>query len=122
VFLARPKPQIQTGDLNTMIKKVFLCVSMAALFGLTAVSAKSYDIVIDKAEQAGQVQLPKGEYNVKVDGSNVTFKNVASGKTYSTTAHLENADKKFGTTSVEMSSDSITAIELGGSTTKVLFQ
>jgi hypothetical protein len=47
---------------------------------------------------------------------------VNSGKKYSTVAHLENADKKFSTTSVEMSTDSITAIELGGSTTKVLFQ
>ena len=73
--------------------------------------------------RAGSVQLAAGEYSLRVQGSNAIFTNVDTGKSFTTAVKSEDAGKKFNATAVDTSSkdgtDQITAIELGGSSTKL---
>ena len=96
-----------------------------ALASLSIVSAKSYDIVLSEAAQAGTVQLAPGEYKVKLDGSNATFTNVETGKSFTTPVKVENTGKKHEATAVDSSkasgSTKLQAIELGGSETTIEF-
>jgi hypothetical protein len=104
-----------------MTTKSLLLIGTLALAGIA--SAKSYDIVLSSATKAGSVQLAAGEYSLKVQGANAVFTNVETGKSFITAVKSEQAGKKFNQTAVDTSnsngSDQITAIELGGSSTKL---
>ena len=97
-----------------------LCVST-----LSIVSAKSYDIVISNPVQAGTVQLKPGEYRLKVNGSNATFVNVNTDKSFTTPVKVETSDKKFDQTKMDTTKDGdqnkLQDIELGGSNTRLEF-
>jgi hypothetical protein len=104
-----------------MTTKSLLLIGTLALAGIA--SAKSYDIVLSSPTKAGSVQLAAGEYSLKVEGSNAVFTNVETGKKFTTAVKSEDAGKKFNATAVDTDSkngsDQITAIELGGSSTKL---
>ena len=104
-----------------MNTKSLLLIGTLALAGIA--SAKSYDIVLSAPAKAGSVQLAAGEYSLKVQGSNAIFTNIDTGKSFTTAVKSEDAGRKFSTTAVDSSSnngtDQITAIELGGSSTKL---
>jgi hypothetical protein len=104
-----------------MTSKSLLLIGTLALAGIA--SAKSYDIVLSSPTTAGTVQLAAGEYSLKVQGSNAIFTNVDTGKSFTTAVKSEDAGKKFAATAVDTTnnngSDKITAIELGGSSTKL---
>jgi hypothetical protein len=104
-----------------MTTKSLLLIGTLALAGIA--SAKSYDIVLSAPAKAGSVQLAAGEYSLKVQGSNAVFTNVETGKSFTTAVKSESAAKKFDATAVDTNtangSDQITAIELGGSSTKL---
>ena len=97
-----------------------MCLSMVSV-----VSAKSYDIRIPAPLTAGSVQLPAGDYNLKVDGTNAILTSVDHNKTYTTAVKVETAEKKFAQTSVLTDNSNgasrIKAINLGGSTTTLEF-
>jgi hypothetical protein len=97
-----------------------------AVIGLSLASAKSYDITLSSASKAGNADLQPGDYKVAVSGTKVTFVSVKTGKSVETDATVQTADKKFAVTLVDAESASgtnrIHEIDLGGSTTKVLFQ
>ena len=101
-------------------KSLFLLATLA-LAGIA--SAKSYDIVLAAPAKAGSIQLVAGEYSLKVQGSNAIFTNVDTGKSFTTAVKSEDAGTKFNVTAVDTTkangSDQITAIELGGSSTKL---
>ena len=104
-----------------MTTKSLLLIGTLALAGIA--SAKSYDIVLSSPAKAGSVQLAAGEYSLKVQGNNAVFTNVDTGKSFTTAVKSEDAGKKFDATAVDTNnrngSDEITAIELGGSSTKL---
>jgi hypothetical protein len=104
-----------------MTTKSLLLIGTLALAGIA--SAKSYDIVLSAPAKAGSVQLAAGEYSLKVQGGNAIFTSVDTGKSFTTAVKSEDAGKKFNATAVDTSSssgaDQITAIELGGSSTKL---
>jgi len=104
-----------------MNTKSLLFIGTLALAGIA--SAKSYDIILSAPAKAGSVQLAAGEYSLTVKGTNAVFTNVETGKSFTAAVKLEDAGKKFHTTAVdsntENGADQITAIELGGSTTKL---
>jgi hypothetical protein len=100
-----------------MTSKSLLFIGTLALAGIA--SAKSYDIVLSSPAKAGSVQLAAGEYSLKVKGNSAVFTNVETGKSVSAPVKVENATKKFDQTAVDSTADQITAIELGGSTTKL---
>ena len=92
---------------------------------LSIASAKSYTVSFTSRVTVGTAQLPAGQYSLKVDGSNAVFTNVDSNKSVTAPIKIENADKKYGVTSVETTQEGnalhIIDIQLGGSTTKLDF-
>jgi hypothetical protein len=104
-----------------MTSKTLLIIGTLALAGIA--SAKSYDIVLSAPAKAGSVQLAAGAYSLKVQGGNAVFTSVETGKSFTAAVKAEDAGKKFDTTEVDCNAkdgaDRITAIELGGSSTKL---
>jgi uncharacterized protein YdbL (DUF1318 family) len=97
-----------------------------AVIGLSLASAKSYDISLSQASKAGTLDLQAGDYKIAVDGTKVTFTLIKTGKSVETAASVQAAPKKFSVTLVDAEAVSgtnkIHEIDLGGTTTKVLFQ
>ncbi len=103
-----------------MLRKV---VFSFAVMGLALASAKSYDVKLFEPALAGSTELKAGDYQVSVDGQNVTLKN---GKTASQLpAKVELADQKYDATSVKYvtanGKKQIQEIHLGGTKTKLVF-
>jgi hypothetical protein len=104
-----------------MTTKSLLLTATLALAGIA--NAKSYDIILATPVKAGNVQLSKGEYSLKVQGGNAVFTNIETGKRFTTAVKVEDAGTKFDVTAVVTDTkdgDSrITSVELGGSSTKL---
>ena len=105
--------------------KKFLVVAGLALASLTVVSAKTYEITLSTSTKVGSVQLKPGQYKLKVDGTNATFTDLNTAKSFTTPVKVENGDKKFDDTRVQSvkdgENDRINEIDLGGSKTKLGF-
>jgi hypothetical protein len=105
--------------------KSLLLTSALALSSVAVLSAKSYDILLSSPSIAGTMQLPKGEYKVKVEGTNAIFTSVDNGKKFTAPVKVSTAAKKFQETAVEATDQNgtskIKAIDLGGSTTQLDF-
>ncbi len=96
-----------------------------SVIGLSLASAKSYEISLATASKVGALDLQAGDYKVAVAGSKVTFTAVKTGKSVETDASVQTADKKFANTLVDAEvgpPSKIHEIDLGGTTTKVMFQ
>ena len=106
------------------MKKV-LTISALALFSLSMLSAKTYEILLTAPTKAGSVQLKPGQYSLKVVGSNATFTDQNSSKSFTTPVKVENGDKKYDETKVQSTrsgdTDRLEEIDLGGSKTKLGF-
>jgi hypothetical protein len=96
------------------------------MLSLSIASAKSYSVAFTSPTMVGNTQLPAGEYTLKVEGSNAVFTNVDNNKSFTTPVKIENADKKYGVTTVETTQEGnashIDDILLGGSNTKLDFK
>jgi hypothetical protein len=106
--------------------KKLLAVAALALFTLTVVSAKTYNITLVNPTKAGAVQLQPGQYKLEVKDGNAIFTDGAnSRKTFTTPVKVQEADKKYDDTRVISSKDGefdkINEIDLGGSKTKLGF-
>jgi len=105
--------------------KMKLAVVFAAA-GMMFAGTKSYEISLSQATKAGNVDLQAGEYKVAVNGSKATFTALKTGKSVETNVTVQTAEKKFALTMVDAETASgtnkINEIDLGGTTTKVLFQ
>lgn len=98
-----------------------------ALLGLSLASAKSYEISVDTATKAGDVQLQPGLYRVSYAGTTVKFTSETSGKSVETNATVDSNNKsKFDATALETEQvkgvNTIHEIDLGGTLTKIKFQ
>jgi len=104
-----------------MTAKSLLIVGALGLTSLAFAGTKSYDIVLSAPAMAGANQLQAGEYKLKVEGNQAVFSQ--NSKTWSVPVKVENGTQKFAQTTVESSTkgemDTIQAIDLGGSTTKL---
>ncbi|HUK15537.1 MAG TPA: hypothetical protein VLW65_03955 [Bryobacteraceae bacterium] len=107
------------------MKKSLLIFGFVSLSSLALAGTKSYEIVLDTPVKAGAVQLPAGDYKVKVDGSKAIFTDTRTNKSVSTDIKLKTGERKFSHTAVDSSKDGsqdrIDAIELGGSSTEIDF-
>lgn len=105
--------------------KKLLAISALALASLTMLSAKTYEIILSAPTKAGSVQLKPGQYSLKVEGSNATFTDKESAKSFTTPVKVETVDKKYDDTKVQTTKDGgtdrIEEIDLGGSKTKLGF-
>ena len=107
------------------MKTKSLLIGAFALASVAFAGGKTYDITLSKAAKAGSVQLPAGDYKLKVDGTTATFTD-SHRKSFSTPIKVESATKKFSATAVDSSeagsTDLIHSIMLGGSVTKIDFE
>ena len=105
--------------------KKLLSIGVLTLLSLSILCAKTYTITIISPTKAGSAQLKPGDYKVKVEGSNAVFTEVNSSKSVTTPVKVENGDKKYDDTRVQITKDGGTDrlddIELGGSKTKLEF-
>jgi len=105
--------------------KWLLLLGAVALFTLPIASAKSYDIDLASPTMAGNTKLAAGDYTLKVNGSKALFINEESGKRTSEPVKIQTVAKKYSLTAVETTkkgdTQHLTAIELGGSKTKLDF-
>jgi hypothetical protein len=108
-----------------MTLKSILTVGALSLTLVFLLNARSYDIHLYTPAMAGNVQLPAGDYKLKVDGTSAVLKDTDNNKTYTTTVKVETEDKKFDETAVVTDNNNgathIRAIEIGGSNTKLEF-
>jgi hypothetical protein len=108
-----------------MTTKSVLTLGAMALFTLGIASAKSYDIRLDNATTVGSTQLKAGEYKVKVTGTQATFIDSNTSKSYTAAVKATTNTAKFDQTVVQTTNqngtDSLKEIDLGGSTTKLEF-
>jgi hypothetical protein len=104
-----------------MTAKSLLIVGALGLTSLALAGTKSYDIILTAPAMAGTNQLQAGEYKLKVEGNQAVF--TQKSKTWSVPVKIENGTQKFAETTVESVNqgemDTIHAIDLGGSTTKL---
>lgn len=94
--------------------------------GLSIASAKTYHVVVpDHAEMAG-AKLRAGDYSVKIDGTKAILIGDEDNKKIEANGAVQTAEKKFAETTLEVVKGSdginhITAIDLGGTTTRLTF-
>lgn len=105
--------------------KSLLIVGALSLASIGIASAKSYDVVLSATSRAGNTELKAGEYKLKIDNGMATFTD-QDEKSVSVPVTVVTQNKKFANTSIESTAntgdmDTITAIDLGGSNTKVEF-
>ncbi|HUO32558.1 MAG TPA: hypothetical protein VMU80_25320 [Bryobacteraceae bacterium] len=103
--------------------KSFLLIVAMAILTLPIASAKTYSILISSPTMAGQAQLAAGNYSVKVTGSTAVFTDKDNGKRITEAVKVQNGATKYSQTAIELinqgNTQRLTAIELGGSRTKV---
>jgi len=96
--------------------KLALCLATLAL-GIAS-AASSYSVTLTSDMSAGNTQLKAGNYKVEVEGNQAIFK---QGKeTAQVPVTVEKNATKFRYTTVQTVDSKIEAIELGGSTTKLV--
>lgn len=84
-----------------------------------AATAASHSVKLETAKSAGDKQLKPGIYKVEVVGDKAVF---TSGKeVVEVPVTVQTAAKKYSLTSVQSLDSKITAIDLGGTTTKIVF-
>jgi len=93
--------------------------------GLSIASAKTYHITVSDHTQVAGTQLKAGDYRVKVDGTVATLTG-ENNKKVEATGTVQSSDQKFPGTALEVSQGTdgmnhITAIDLGGTSTKLTF-
>jgi hypothetical protein len=108
-----------------MTKKSLLLVGFVSACSLALAGTKSYDVEIVKPEVAGSLQLAPGAYKLKVENGIATFTAAGTKQSVSTPVKVETVNTKFAHTAVEAitegKTERMTAVELGGSNTKIEF-
>ena len=106
------------------MKKSLVLGVVLSLSSLCFAGQKSYDVIFSAPATVAGVKLAAGEYKVKVDGTNAVFTD-SNRKSVSAPVKVENGAKKYRATAVDASkgtpADTVNAIELGGSTTRLEF-
>jgi hypothetical protein len=95
----------------------------ACVFSLgIAAAASNYHVRIADPTWVGQTELKPGEYDVRVDGDKVTFK---QGKTVvAVTAKVETNTRKYSDTMLDIKTENgqakLMELDLGGTTSKIV--
>lgn len=95
----------------------------ACVFSLgIATAASSYHIRIADPTWVGQTELKPGEYEVRVEGDKVTFK---QGKNViAVSAKVETSARKFSDTQLDVKTENgqakLKELDLGGTTSKIM--
>ncbi|MDE3196470.1 MAG: hypothetical protein KGN84_09010 [Acidobacteriota bacterium] len=108
-----------------MSGKSLLIVGVLSLSAAGIASAKTYDVILDQTAKAGTTEIQAGHYALKVQGSQATFKDLSSSKSYTTAVTAATSKSKFNETAVETDKKDGTVllkeIDLAGSKTRLTF-
>jgi len=102
------------------MKSVKLFLGLATLALGVATAASTYKVTIPSDTWAGDTQLKAGDYKVTVDNNQATFK--MGKQTISVPASVENGSSKFSDTTLESTGTKLQSIDIGGTTTKIVFK
>ena len=102
------------------MKLVKLSLGLATLALGVATAASAYKVTIPSDTWAGDTQLKAGDYKVTVEGNQATFK--MGKQTVQVPVSMEQATSKFADTTLESSGTKLQAIDLGGTTTKIVIK
>ncbi|HEY1760005.1 MAG TPA: hypothetical protein VGG72_31830 [Bryobacteraceae bacterium] len=97
-----------------------LSLGLATLALGIASAASSYKISIPADTWAGDTQIKAGDYKVTVTGNQATF--TMGKQTVQVPASIENNTSKFSDTMLEATGNKLQAIDLGGTSTKIVFK
>lgn len=101
------------------MKWMKVTLSLATLALGVASAASSYNVKFYDPMWIGSTQLKPGDYKLEMQGGKAVFK---SGKTVvEVPATMGTANKKFPATSFISEKTQLTEIDLGGTTSKILF-
>ena len=104
-----------------MWKRIALVLLLAGI----VVSAKTYTFNLSNPTRFGTATLKPGEYKVNVDGEQVLLLD-RTGHEVEATAKVESSTYKYSGTAIEMvkadGTDRVVAVELGGTSTKIVFE
>ncbi len=98
------------------LTKLTLCLATLAL-GIAS-AASSYTITLPSDTMVGDVHLKAGQYKMTVEGNQAIFKQGKSSA--SVPVSVEQNATKFKYTAVESVDSKVNAIDLGGTTTKLV--
>ncbi len=108
-----------------MNKKSLLIVGALTLASFGVASAKTFDVILTAPAMAGDTELKPGDYTLKVNGSQATFTDQNTFKSFTVPVKVANGPAKFDHTMVETTNqngmDNINSIDLAGSSTKLEF-
>ena len=103
-----------------------LLAGTLCLASVSLLSAKTYNVSISTTAMAGNVQIPAGEYRLKLDGDQAVFTGVNEKRTFTAPVKMETVSQKYDEHAVVSISQGgtqhIESIELGGSQTKLDFK
>jgi hypothetical protein len=95
-------------------------LGIAALALGMASAASTYKVTLPSDLSAGDVMLKAGDYKVEVEGNQATFRQAKQA--IKVPASVETSTSKFAETTVESSGTNLQAIDIGGTTTKIVFK
>ncbi|HKE22213.1 MAG TPA: hypothetical protein VKB88_07460 [Bryobacteraceae bacterium] len=104
-----------------MMKKSFWLIAALAFSAILSMAhTNSYEILLTKTTQAGEMQLAAGQYRLTLDGANAIFTSVETNHSFVAPVKVETTHQ-HDVTSIEVKDAHITSIELGGSTETLEF-
>jgi hypothetical protein len=102
------------------MKLAKLSLGLATLALGVASAASSYKVNIPTDTWAGDTQLKAGDYKVQVEGNQATF--VLGKQTIQVPASMEKNANKASETTLETSGTKLQAIDIGGTTMKIVIK
>jgi len=101
------------------MKRIYTITLATLALAVAGSAASHYTLTLSSAQMAGDKELKAGEYRVEMVGDKAVFK---AGKTViEVPAAVQTAEHKFGATSYQSVDKKIQEIDLGGTTTKIVF-
>lgn len=97
-----------------------LSLGVATLALGVASAASSYKVTIPADTWAGDTQIKAGNYKVTVEGNQAVF--TMGKQTVQVAASVEKSASKFSDTMLESSGTKLSAIDVGGTDTKIVFK
>lgn len=101
------------------LTKISLGLALAA--GLALAGSSTYKVTIPSNTWAGDTQLKAGDYKVQVENNQATFMHGKDAAVHIAASVEQNA-KKSPDTLLETSGDKLQAIDIGGSTVKIVIK
>jgi hypothetical protein len=99
--------------------KLSLSIATLAL-GVASAASSIYKVTIPADTWAGDTQLKAGSYKVTVAGNQAVF--TMGKQSVQVPADMETGTSKFADTMLETSGTKLSAIDIGGTNTKIVFK